>query len=251
MDITIIGSGTCTPSLHRSSPCIMIDTEQSKILFDTGPGTLRQLLKADTAVNDIDLICYSHFHIDHISDLAPFIFACKYSHDAKRTTDITIAGPVGIKKHYDSLVAVYGNFIVPEFFEIAWIEMSESTLRFNDILLTTAPVIHTDTSIAIRIEDNNGAASVYSGDTDYCSGIIKLSDMADLLILECSFPEHMKCSGHLIPSLAGKIAAESHCRQLILTHLYPPCDTHNLLTPLRQQYSGMAALAEDLMKITI
>ncbi len=56
------------------------------------------------------------------------------------------------------------------------------------------------------------------------------------LLLECSCPEGHKVAGHLTPSLAGRIARESGCKSLVLTHIYPECDRHDLMTPLRQEY---------------
>lgn len=251
MDVTIIGSGTGIPSLGRASPCIMIETNKSTVLFDTGPGTLRQLLKTGTALNNIDLIVYTHFHIDHTADMIPFIFACKYSPEKLRTKDLTIIGPRGIKQLYHDLTMAYGRWVVPEHFSIEWIEAWEDIIHFDDLIIRTVPVKHIESSIAVRLEDSDEKFIVYSGDTDYCSSIIKLADKADLLILECSFPENMKCTGHLIPSLAGKIARESQCGKLVLTHFYPPCDSNDLLTPLSNEFHGDVVLAEDLMKINV
>ncbi len=111
MEITIIGSGTSVPSLKRASPALMISCPNIRILCDTGPGTLRQLQKSGTSLNDIDLLAYSHFHVDHISDLVPFIFASKYSPDLARKRDLTIIGPGGIRQFYDRLVCAYGPSI--------------------------------------------------------------------------------------------------------------------------------------------
>ena len=61
----------------------------------------------------------------------------------------------------------------------------------------------------MKLTDSNGKSIVYSGDTDYCPELIELADNCDLLILECSFPDDMKVEGHLTPSEAGKIAAET------------------------------------------
>lgn len=251
MEVTIIGSGTGVPCLHRASPGIMIEARSSKVVFDTGSGTLRRLLKTGTTLNDIDLIVYSHFHIDHTADMIPFIFACKYSPGKFRTKDIKIIGPPGLKQLYRNLTIAYGKWAVPEHFKIEWIEAGEDIINFNDLVIKTAPVEHTESSIAIRLEDSRSKSIVYSGDTDYCPGLVKLARKADLLILECSFPDSMKCTGHLTPTLAGRIARETQCQKLVLTHFYPPCDDHDLLTPLKKEFSGDVVLAEDLMKIRV
>jgi ribonuclease BN (tRNA processing enzyme) len=251
MICTILGSGTGLPSLDRASPGLMVEINNSKILCDTGPGTLRQLLKTHTTINDIDLIIYSHFHIDHTADMIPFFFASKYDSGKFRTKDIKIIGPNGIKKLFHDLCLAYGNWIIPEHLTIEWYETLENTTCFDDFVVKTTPVKHTDSSIAIRIEDNSGKSVVYSGDTDYCSEIIKLAYKTDLLILECSFPENMKCKGHLIPSLAGEVACESKCRKLVLTHFYPPCDSFDILSTVTKEFSGEVVLARDLMKIRV
>ncbi len=118
----IIGSGTCVPSQHRASPCVMVKTAGSTILCDTGPGTLRQLLQAGTLISAIDMIIYSHFHIDHTADFCPFLFASKYGPELVRSRDLTIMGPPGLKQWYEDLKRVHGQWIEPELYKINWIE---------------------------------------------------------------------------------------------------------------------------------
>ncbi len=251
MEITIIGSGTCVPSLRRAAPAIMVDTGAHKFLLDSGPGTLRQMLHAGITINDIDTIVYSHFHADHTADLVPFIFALKYSPGAIRTKNISIIGPPGLKEFYRSLTLAYGRWIIPEHFTINWIEAASGSITCGSATIKTAPTMHAESSMATRIELESGQAVVYSGDSEYCASLVELGRNADLLILECAFPEEMKSIGHLTPSLAGRIARESLCKKLLLTHFYPPCDESDLLTPLRKEFSGAVILAEDLMKICI
>jgi len=251
MNITIIGSGTCTPSLRRAAPCIMIEAGPSKILCDTGPGTLRQLLKAGLSTDMIDALFYTHFHLDHTGELAPFLFASKYADDGPRTRSLTIAGPAGLTKFYDNLKNAYGSWVIPEQFTVNWVELSGDTAACSGLSVKAASVLHADPCIALRFDAPDGTSVVYSGDTDYCNSLVDLARGADVLILECSFPEHMKKSGHLIPSLAGRIARESACKKLVITHLQPPCDRHDLLTPLRREYGGEVVIAEDLMAFSV
>lgn len=251
MEIIIIGSGTSVPSLRRASPGIAVATGTHTVLLDSGPGTLRQMLRAGITINDIDVIVYSHFHADHTADLVPFIFAAKYSPGAQRTRDLTVMGPPGLKEFYRSLTLAYGRWIVPELFTISWIESASAAAAFGDATVKTGPTRHADSSVATRIEVANGPAVVYSGDSEYCASLVEIARNADLLILECAFPEEMNAIGHLTPSSAGRIARESRCKKLLLTHFYPPCDESDLITPLRTEYSGEVVLAEDLMRIRV
>ena len=251
MEITIIGSGTCVPSLRRASPAIMADAGTHRFLLDSGPGTLRQMLQAGITINDIDTIVYSHFHADHTADLVPLIFAAKYSPGAHRTRDLTVMGPSGLKEFYRNLTLAYGRWIIPEHFTVNWIESAGAVLKCGSAMVKTAPTRHADGSMATRIEGAGGESVVYSGDSEYCASLVEIARNADLLILECAFPEGMKSIGHLTPSLAGRIARESQCKKLLLTHFYPPCDESDLITPLRTEFVGEVILAEDLMKIRV
>ena len=251
MDITIIGSGTCVPSQRRASPCVMVKTAGSTILCDTGPGSLRQLLLAGALISDIDMLIYSHFHIDHTADFCPFLFTAKYGPELVRTRDLTIMGPPGLMQWYDNLLRVHGQWIIPQHFTITWIETADAKHIFNGFSVQSAQVKHSTSSIAVRIEDGQGKSLVYSGDTDYCEAIIALSNNADKVLLECSCPEDCKVDGHLTPSLAGRIARESGCKSLVLTHLYPACDCNDLIAPLRREFDGPSQLAHDLMAFSI
>lgn len=251
MEITILGSGTSVPTNKRSSPSILADIDNKKILLDTGPGSLRQLKKTNTSLNQIDTIIYSHFHIDHISDMLPFIFSSKYNPEEPRTSDLKIIGPIGLKNLYNNLILAHGSQIVPDRFIIKWIETDESTLNFDKYIINTTKVIHTDNSIAVKLTEANGKTAVYSGDTDYCPEMIKLAMGCDLLILECSFPDDLKVNGHLTPSEAGKIASNASVKKLLLTHFYPQCDSEDIITSVKNFYNGEIITAEDLLKVSI
>ncbi len=87
--------------------------------------------------------------------------------------------------------------------------------------------------------------------TDYCESIVDLARDVDVLLLECSYPEHIKVDGHLNSTLAGRIARKSNCRKLILTHFYPICDDYDILGQCKEEFNGEIVLAEDLMTIEI
>ena len=61
ISVTILGSGTCVPSLKRSSCAVLIEIGETRLLFDSGPGTMHRLLGVGVEIFDIDVIFYSHF----------------------------------------------------------------------------------------------------------------------------------------------------------------------------------------------
>jgi ribonuclease BN (tRNA processing enzyme) len=249
-ELIIIGSGTGVPSLRRASPGLLLLSGSSQILIDSGPGALRRLLEAGFTYRDVDLILYTHIHPDHTADLVPILFACKYG-DLPREKEMTIIGGPGFKLFFDKINELYGAWIKPETYHLTVKEISSKPILFGEMKILSAPMAHLPGSVGYRIEWQGEKSIVISGDTDYSENIVNLASEADLLVLECSFPDTKKVEGHLTPSLAGKIARKSGCKKLLLTHLYPVCDQHDILKQCQQIYQGQIILAEDLMRVVI
>lgn len=254
ISVTVLGSGTCVPSLERSSCSIMIEVHDARLLFDSGPGTMRRLLRTNTTIFDVDYIFYSHFHPDHTAELVPFLFATKYPDTSQRQTVLTIIAGVGFDVFFAGLKTVYGKWIELDPGLVDIIQMnnrSADLLQLKDFAVRSAPVAHNPESIAYRITGPGGRSVVYSGDTDYSENLIALSKNADLLICESALPDDYRMKGHLTPSLAGDIATRAGVKKLVLTHFYPECDQTDIELECRKTYDGPLALAEDLMRIEI
>jgi ribonuclease BN (tRNA processing enzyme) len=251
---TILGSGTCVPSLQRSSCSVLMQIGDARLLFDSGPGTMRRLLEAETTIFDLDYICYSHFHPDHSAELVPLIFATKYPDQNCRRLPLTIIAGQGLTELISGLKAVYGKWIELAEGMLVFTELdnqSKDSRYFNDFTIESTPVEHNPESIAYRVTSADGSSVVYSGDTDFSENLIELAKDADLLICESAMPDSLHVKGHLTPSMAGEIAARAGVGKLVLTHFYPDCDDVDIKQECRRTYRGPLLLAEDLMQITI
>ncbi len=254
MSVTILGSGTCVPSLRRSACSLLIHVGHTKLLFDSGPGTMRRLLETGTRIFDISFIFYSHLHPDHTSELVPFLFANKYPDHTLRKDMITIIAGKGFSAFFTGLEKLYGEWIQlgPALMKIIELDNSRrDRLQFSDFSVASIPVEHMDLSLAYKITSPEGKTVVYSGDTDVSENLIELSQDADILVCESALPDDLKVPGHLTPSLAGDIASRANVRTLVLTHFYPECDTVDMVKECRKTYKGRLFLAEDLMEIRV
>ena len=254
MSVTILGSGTCVPSLKRSSCSILMKIRDKFLLFDSGAGTMHKLLENGVEIFDVSFVFYSHFHPDHTAELVPFLFANKYPDGSRRKIPLTLMAGKGFAKFYDNLKNVYGHWIelAPDLLTIVELDNTGHDMReFDDFKVESLPVDHNPESIAYRITSSGGISMVYSGDTDFSENLVTLSKDADLLICESALPDELKVKGHLTPSLAGEIADRANVRKLILTHFYPECDQVDIEKECRKTYSGPLLLAEDLMQINL
>jgi len=254
ISVTILGSGTCVPSLRRSSCSILTKIRDNFLVFDSGAGTMHKLLKNGIEIFEVSFVFYSHFHPDHTGELVPFLFANKYPDGSRRKIPLTLMAGRGFAKFYDNLKNVYGHWIelAPDLLNIVELDNTGYDIReFDDFKVESLPVEHNPESIAFRITSSGGTSMVYSGDTDFSENLVTLSKDADLLICESALPDELKVKGHLTPSLAGEIADRANVRKLVLTHFYPECDQVDIEKQCRKTYSGPLLLAEDLMKIEL
>jgi len=252
MRVTILGSGTCVPSRRRSSCSVLVEAAGTKLLLDAGPGTMRRLLDAGTEIFDISMIFLSHFHPDHSGELVPFLFSSKYPDQSRRSTPLTLVAGAGFADFFNRLKAVYGHWIELESGLLRIEEMSSQIRdrrRFGPITVESIPVEHSPESVAFRITGAGGESVVYSGDTDISENLVSLARGADLFICESAFPDARKVRGHLTPSRAGEMAERAGVGQLVLTHFYPECEKADIEKECRTTYTGMLALAEDLMTL--
>ncbi len=255
LNIAVLGSGTCVPSLRRSSCALYCGSGNSGLVFDLGPGTMRRLTHIDVSIFAITHIFLSHFHPDHSAELAPFLFSTKYPGKFKRATPLTLITGKGGRAFYEALKSAYGRWIEPdEGGGLVIREMDtgkQDMLTFDDFTVRSAPMAHNPESLAYRITARNASNFVYSGDTDVNDNLIDLAFETDLLICESALPDALKVKGHLTPSQAGEIATRAQVRRLMLTHFYPECDDADIEAQCRKTYGGPLFLAEDLMRVKI
>ncbi|MGY9107764.1 MAG: MBL fold metallo-hydrolase [Alphaproteobacteria bacterium] len=68
MKITLLGTGTPTPSLRRMSSGYLVEICDDVILLDHGPGSHHRLMEAGKKATDVSHLFFSHLHYDHCSD---------------------------------------------------------------------------------------------------------------------------------------------------------------------------------------
>jgi ribonuclease BN (tRNA processing enzyme) len=251
VEITVMGSGTAVPDAARGSPGIALQSDGWILFLDCGSGTLYRGARFGVPVDQVDFVLLSHLHPDHTGDLVPLLFAFR-NPELPREKDLIFLGPEGIQRFFRDLEAVYGDWIHPRGYRLEIRSLKESeVLPLGPWRLRTFAVPHGPPSLAYEIADSAGRRLVYSGDTEYFGPLADFAREAELLILECSFPEGGDRPGHLTPSQAGRIAREAGCGRLLLTHFYPACRGQDLLTPCREQFLGPVLLGEDGLKVTV
>lgn len=250
MQLTVLGAGTAIPATGYSPASLYVKIGGEHVLLDAGAGSLQRLQQAGKPWHRLDRIFLTHFHLDHCLDLASILFAYRLP-QLGRKKPLHVYGPPGLKRLYKQLNAAFSGWLSPRGFQLTLTELQENTLRFKGYSVTTKQMDHYATrAIGYRLASRSRSL-VYSGDTDYCDSIVELACNADLLVLECSVPDHQAVEGHLTPSECGEIARESGCKKLLLTHFYPVFQGYDIEKPVRRFFTGPILLAQDYLALSL
>jgi ribonuclease BN (tRNA processing enzyme) len=217
MVLKCLGTGTCVPALERGSSAYLLRAEKTTILIDIGPSAVSRVLESGCTIDDVDVIVLTHFHVDHVVDLATFLFASNYGNQP-RHKPLTLVGGVSFPTFYKRLLRVYPS-IGPKTYAIKVETVSKGSLKLGDVSIETVRTKHNRESIGVRVTEK-GRSATFSGDTDYSANLIALAKATNVLVIECSFPQR-KVKGHLNLDFVGKITKRAFPERVILSHLYP------------------------------
>ena len=124
LDICLLGCGGMMPLPKRWLTAMMARYNGSSLLIDCGEGTQVAVKQKGWSFKPIDVICFTHYHGDHISGLPGLLLTMG---NADRVEPLTLIGPKGLEKVVNCL-----RVIAPELpFEIRYIEIEGTEQIFE------------------------------------------------------------------------------------------------------------------------
>jgi ribonuclease BN (tRNA processing enzyme) len=252
MRLTTVGTGTVSPSLRRVCAGHVVNAGDVNLLLDCGSGVVHGFERALVDWMAITHVAITHFHADHISDLAFLIFAWRHGAERPREIPVEIIGPQGIDDLVTRLANAFGSWVREPGYEVRVREIApdEHVELGGHVRLGAFKVPHTEESIAYEIVHDDQRL-VYTGDTGFDAGLGRWAAGCDLLLAECSLPDHREMPIHLTPHRCGELAALARPRLLVLTHFYPPVEHVHIRSVVNEHYEGPIVLADDGWTIEI
>lgn len=117
LDVCLLGTGGMMPLPYRWLTSLMTRYNGSSLMIDCGEGTQIAVKEKGWSFKPIDIICFTHYHADHISGLPGLLLTMG---NAERTEPLTMIGPKGLERIVTAL-----RVIAPELpFEIEYIELT-------------------------------------------------------------------------------------------------------------------------------
>ncbi len=124
LDVCLLGCGGMMPLPYRWLTSLMTRFNGSSLLIDCGEGTQIAIKEKGWSFKPIDVICFTHYHGDHISGLPGLLLTMG---NADRREPLTLIGPRGLERVVNALC-----IIAPELpFEIKYVEIEGAEQTFD------------------------------------------------------------------------------------------------------------------------
>ena len=109
LDVLFLGTAGSSPSPRRGLPATLVRRGGDRLLVDCGEGTQRQLMRSVGLV-ELEELLITHFHADHVLGLPGMLktFALR-----QRERELTVYGPRGLRRLFESLAPVIGRLTFP------------------------------------------------------------------------------------------------------------------------------------------
>jgi ribonuclease Z len=286
MKITLLGTGTPTPSVNWQSSGYLIEVADDLIVMDHGPGSHHRLLQSGHGATEVTHAFFSHLHYDHCIEY-PRLVLQRWDVGAGLVPDLKVFGPPPIARMTEQLFGDGGVFdpdITARVEHQGSIDIFEARggiaprhrpapdvteVRPGDVIdgdgwkITVGEVSHVQPYLecyGFRLDSDEGSVC-YSGDSGaVCPGIVELATGVDVLIhmthyrtgTEPTEIYRQVCGNHID---TAEIARQSGCKTLVLTHMLEqinqPGVREEILREIMAIYDGNIIWGEDLMEIPV
>ncbi len=124
LDVCLLGTGGMKPLPYRYLTSLMTRYNGSSLMIDCGEGTQVAVRKKGWSCHPVDIMCFTHYHGDHISGLPGLLLTMG---NAERKDPLIMIGPKGLERVVNAL-----RVIAPELpFPLEFIEITEPKKSFD------------------------------------------------------------------------------------------------------------------------
>jgi ribonuclease Z len=203
-----------------------------RILVETSPSVLRNIMVAGKRLDDIDVIFISHFHADHTFGW-PFVLFTALRQ--RRTSDLWVVGPPGIGPFLERMLKAGAlDHVVtwarerPGAFKLHYVEATEQPQQAGPVKFRAVRVDHDPVLECFGyLIEVDGRTLGYSGDTTLCPGLREIAGAADTLVLECDAHQD-RSPVHMTFDDVRTVRSEFPDLPIVLTHHDPDVDDGGL-----------------------
>ena len=186
MRVVFLGTGGAGAPPGRAENSILVETSDTRVLLDCGPGCGQRLYEAGYSVRDVDYVYVSHLHLDHWSGL--FELTVYAAAENTNPPGIVIPEPL-VESAKDIVLRLMPRSAQPRL-SITAARLHEE-LRLGNTVLKVTTSSHSIPCYGAIIEEN-GTRLLYTSDTRLTTIYQELAREMDLVITEATMPTGME-----------------------------------------------------------
>ncbi len=238
MQLTVLGCFGPYPPAGGCCSGYLLQEDNCSILIDCGNGVLSRLQQY-LDYRQLNAVLLTHLHADHYSDVMIMRYGLEISfQQGERLEPLPLYAPAQPEEEYARLP--YKNA-----YNVSKLE-SGQTLQIGPFTILSREGIHAIPSMAFRIRTASGIF-VYSGDTEFDSGLEQFAAGADLFLCEANYLDadiEKGLPNHLSSAQAAQIASAAGVEKLFLTHHHPERKLQQYLAEAKKYFPEVEAARE-------
>lgn len=147
VDVCLLGCGGSMPVPNRFLTSMLVSFNGSKLLIDCGEGTQVSMKILGSGFKTIDVICFTHYHADHVAGLPGILLTIGNS---GRTKPLTIIGPPGLEYIVRGITVIAP--MLPYELKLIEVENNLHSIELNNMIIRTINCDHTMECLGYSIE---------------------------------------------------------------------------------------------------
>ncbi len=253
--------GNCaTQTSTRETTSFLVCVGSEKILFDCGPGIVKQLQLAKVSLIDITGIVITHCHADHTASYPYLLFSVNLARSMYNNRLFGKIPVIALESVHNGISAMLSTQYPIEGLEEKLVDKcvynKEEFFQIGDVVIRPFNSFHNVPSIGAVFE-YAGKKLSFTSDTLYSNKLSKFVVNSDLLVHEAFCDEKLagvaKKTGHSTAREAGMTAKNANVKALVLTH--PLAVTWNypdvLVSDAAENYKGQIYLPKEMDELEV
>ena len=290
-EVVLLGTGSPIPGPDRCGTGHVVIAGDTRVLVDCGWGAGRRLFAAGVPPPLINVVCFTHMHSDHITDVPDFLMT-RWTGGAQ--APLTVYGPEGTRDMIDGFLAAlardigfrfahHGDKLSREGIRCVVNELPAEAdavpvAELDGLAIKAFEVDHRPVVPALGYRfEYQGRTLAFSGDTKPCDSLVQGARDADLFVCEAlnlaMFNAFLETVRERNPNMAAilddaiayhsatedvaRMARDAGVRHLVLSHLMPavPPDDAKALADftagMSDVFAGRLTVGRDLQRLVV
>lgn len=250
MKITLLGTGNAVAGKDRENTYLLLEHKEQAMMVDVGGNPLRRLKQLDVSQDKIDVVFFTHFHIDHIYGLPSLLWGMWLE---ERKKPLTIYCSQGDKERLHQYLAFMDVKEWPIQFEIR-IETYDAEQPTpipwsSEVQVRTIPALHSAPTAGLELRLGERLA-VYSADT-MINSYIQRYEFIDLLIHEATSASEPLTNHSSLAEVLQAYEVERKVGEFVAVHLSDGQPYEQVLQALSAEVQKKCIIGHDLMELSL